>query len=185
MRTLKVAAVLLAGIVAAVGSPRPALAALGDMLFATGGDVEVEILPAEAGFTSELHLFSPGPDRFIATNRDVGAVIPLGSFPLGEELLFGIFVRNTGHTFFMGPGARNPDGIPHALVSFLGPGVANVGFEDLFGGGDRDFDDNVFQFRGGIAPEPPQSRVIPEPGTMTLLTLGLAGIGLRRRFQRV
>ena len=150
-----------------------AVPSLEAMLFATGGDVEVEVLPASAGFTSELHLFSPGPDRFIATNRDVGLVANLGAFPAGEELLFGIFVRNTGITYFMGPAARNPDGVPHAAVDFLGPGDAIVGFEDLFGGGDRDYDDNVFRFRGGLAPEP--GVPIPEPGTLGLLGLGLAG----------
>lgn len=156
-----------------------AVMVLGEQLFSTGGDVEVEVLPASAGFTSELHLFSPGPDIFIALNSEVGKIVDLGSFPIGEELLFGIFVRNTGHTFYMGPGSRNPDGIEHAGVDFLGPGLANVGFEDLFGGGDRDYDDNVFQFRGGIAPTP-QTPVVPEPGSLMLMSLGMGAVGFRR-----
>ncbi len=53
----------------------------------------------------------------------------------------------------MGPGERNPDGIPHAAVEFIAEGEAIVGFEDLYGGGDRDYDDVVFIFRGSIVPE--------------------------------
>ena len=77
----------------------------------------------------------------------------------------------------MGPGSRNLDGIPHAGVDFLSPGVANVGFEDIFGGGDLDYNDNVFQFRGSIAPT---AAPVPEPLTFMLVTLGLAGAQLTR-----
>ena len=138
-------------------APPPALSApeLGGQLFSSGQPVEVQVLPASAGFTSELWLFEPGPARRIATNRDVGLVVSLGTFPAGAELIFGIVVLNTGNTFKMGPGDRNPDGIPHAIVDFLEPGRAQVGFEDLFGGGDRDYNDNMFEFRGGIIEEPP------------------------------
>ncbi len=154
------ALVLLAGLMpAAMIGPRPVAAAdppvLGGQLFATGQPVEVEVLPASAGYTSELWLFEPGPARRLATNRDVGTVVSLGTFPAGVELIFGITVLNTGNTFKMGPGDRNPDGIPHATVQFLEQGKANVAFEDLLGGGDRDYNDNMFQFRGGIVEEPP------------------------------
>ncbi len=137
--------------------PAPAEAApeLGGQLFSSGSPVEVQVLPASAGFTSELWLFEPGPARRLATNRDVGLVVPIGTFPAGVELVFGIKVLNTGDTFKMGPGDRNPDGIPHATVDFLEPGRAQVGFEDLFGGGDRDYNDNIFEFRGGIIEQPP------------------------------
>lgn len=122
---------------------------LGGRVFATGDPVELRILPATAGYTSEIWLF--GPDgRFIGTNREVGKVIALGSFPAGAELVFGIFVRNTGRTFKTGPGERNPDGIPHGRVEQLAPGHIRVGFEDLFGGGDRDYDDVQFELRGGV-----------------------------------
>ena len=129
---------------------------LGGQLYSTGQSVQVQVLPASAGYTSELWLFEPGPERRLATNRDVGTVVDLGTFPAGVELIFGIKVLNTGDTFKMGPGDRNPDGIPHAVVTFIEPGRAQVGFEDLFGGGDRDYNDNMFEFRGGIEPEPPK-----------------------------
>ncbi len=59
----------------------------------------------------------------------------------------------------MGPADRNPDNIAHARVTFLEEGRAVVGFEDQFGGGDRDFNDNEFEFRGGVEPQPPKEPV--------------------------
>ena len=55
----------------------------------------------------------------------------------------------------MGPASRNPDGIAHADVTETGARTFLVGFEDVFGGGDRDYDDNVFQFTGNLAPNRP------------------------------
>ena len=156
------ALIMLSGVLPGV-RPTGVLAAdppvLGGQLYSTGQPVEVEVLPASAGFTSELWLFEPGPARRIATNRDVGTVVDLGSFPPGVELVFGIKVLNTGFTFKMGPADRNPDNIAHARVTFLEEGRAVVGFEDQFGGGDRDFNDNEFEFRGGVEPQPPKAPV--------------------------
>ena len=69
--------------------------------------------------------------------------------------MFGITVLNGGPTFFMGPASRNPDGITHAAVTETGVGTFLVGFEDMFDGGDRDYDDNIFQFTGNLAPNLP------------------------------
>ncbi len=79
----------------------------------------------------------------------------VGPFPAGRELVFGITILNDGPTFFMGPASRNPDGIAHADVTETGVRTFLVGFEDVFGGGDRDYDDNVFQFTGNLAPNRP------------------------------
>lgn len=39
---------------------------LGGQLFWSGGDVTIAVLPATAGFTSQLKLFSADPDLFLA-----------------------------------------------------------------------------------------------------------------------
>lgn len=174
--------VLLAFIIAALTFsfiPNVAHALLGGQLYSSGGNVTVEVLKSRANYTSELRLFLPDQDRFIALNKDVGSLINVGPVTKGEELIFGIYVRNTGKTYYIGPGSRNEDGIAHAKVDTLSDGTANVGFEDLFGGGDRDYDDNVFRFDGAVA-----SIVNPEPASMLLMGLGLAGTGLLRRFKK-
>lgn len=141
-----------AGSAAAQASAPPA--GLGDQLFATGGEINVEVVPnATAGYTSELRLFNAdGSFIALATNREAGKKVTLPARPPGEELVFGIYVRDTGRTYKTGPGDRNPDGIEHAVVKKTGERQFDVGFEDLFDGGDRDYDDNLFRFTGGLAP---------------------------------
>ena len=149
---------------------------IGGQWFALGGDVTVTVEASSAGYVSELWLYQPGPDIFVALNRNTGATVSLGSFAAGTELVFGIFVRDTGHTFYMGPGSRNADGVAHASVNVIGPGEAIVAFEDLWGGGDLDFNDNIFRFFGAG----PQL-VVPEPGALVLSVIALAALGSTRK----
>jgi hypothetical protein len=113
---------------------------------------------------------------------------------MGQELVFGITL-SPDQSFFMGPASRNPDGIAHASVTEIGERTFLVGFEDQFGGGDRDYDDTVFQFTGNLAPStgdpapsldplPVQDPSSPTPDAqadVSALTLEEA----RRRLRRV
>jgi len=152
---------------------------VGGQLFATGGTVELDVRPASAAFVTELFLQNEDGTRgpTLALNTEVGRHVVIGPFPAGRELVFGIFVRNTGETFLMGPGSRNRDGIAHARVTEIAERIFDVGFEDTLGGGDFDYDDNVFRFTGNLAPnEPPvaddRSLTTPED---TPLALELTG----------
>jgi hypothetical protein len=139
--------------VAALAALPAAPAGLGDQLFSTGGEITVEVRPATAGLVSELRLYNAdGTFTPIATNREVGRIVTLPARPLGEELVFGIFVRGPNQTYKLGPADRNPDGLQHATVKNSGERQYDVGFEDILNGGDRDYDDNVFRFAGGLAP---------------------------------
>ncbi len=131
---------------------------MGGQLFSTGGNVVVQILGGTAGYTSYLSLYSPRYQG-IGNNREVGKSVNLGNFSIGQELLFGINVEGQ-NTFLIGPSTRNADGLAHAVVDFLSPGVAKVGFEDLWAGGDWDYDDVQFLFQGAIAAAPPRPPVI-------------------------
>lgn len=123
---------------------------LGGQLYATGGPITLTVLPHSAGYTSELWLFGAGATSLGATNRDVGRVITLPPLPAGTELVFGIVVRDTGSAFKLGPADRNPDQLVHAAAAVDGGGGVVVSFEDLSGGGDRDYNDLVFLFQGGV-----------------------------------
>jgi hypothetical protein len=125
---------------------------LGGQIFATGGPVSVEVLPPGGAFTSQLWLDSPGPPQFLGVNSmQTGAVVPVGSFNPGDELVFAILVLNTGDYFKLGPASRNADNVVHGNVVDVTPGVVDALFEDLFGGGDLDYNDANFRVRGHVA----------------------------------
>jgi hypothetical protein len=162
--------------------PSDAASIVGGQLYSTGGPISVEVLrPITAALAADLFLVNPntGQKQTLASNRDVGSVVNLDSFTKGVELIFGISVNKTGNNFLMGPSSRNGDGVAHAAVEFLSSGVADVGFEDLFGGGDQDYNDTRFRFRGGIASEPiPEPIPTPTPVPEASAVLGLFMVGL-------
>lgn len=162
-RSAAVAGIFIAAIGVAAGSsagsvhaaPPPGFV-LGGQLFSGGNcEIKVTVLPATAGFTSELQVFRADGTVFHDTNLlnyQFGATDTFNGPPAGEELVFGIVVQNTGYTYKMGPASRNPDSVFHAAVKDNGDGSFSVGFEDIYGGGDADYNDNVFKFEGCIEP---------------------------------
>lgn len=190
----------LAGIVAAVGLLTalvvgPAAAALGGQLFWNGGTVTVDVEFASASFKSKLYLYPDYTDAapdffgkiFIADNCnsspaacDLIAPITVAippSLTAGDELIFGIEVIDTNQRFLIGPGTRNPDGLAHAIVNPIGTDGAQVGFEDILGGGDRDFDDNLFNFTAVIVNQPPTADAGPDVSGQEGSAIALAGSG--------
>jgi hypothetical protein len=137
--------------------PARAVPITGDTLIATGGDVTVTFASNDAGYTSDLFLeglYGDGSVIFNNWTTPVGTSINLGSFEAGTELVFKLVVQQTGDTFYTGPADRNLDGQVHALIENLA-GQVMVGFEDLRGGGDRDYNDLVFAFTNVNPSSPP------------------------------
>lgn len=153
---------------------------LGDLVVASGGAVTAYFQGHTAGYTSHLYLERPGDDLIIFNNQSsaVGDSVALGSFAAGTELKFYIVVQNTGDVFFTGPGTRNADGQAHAhVVPEWRPGETFVGFEDLFGGGDQDYDDLKFSFTNTTS----APSEVPVPAAGLLLAGGLGGLAVVRR----
>jgi len=118
-----------------------------------------------------------------------GAFVDLGSFAAGTEVEFGIWVVDTGNTWYDGPGSRNADGDVHAYivndfqysVGYVDPTGTYVGFEDLDNqtGADDNYSDLQFVFNGVTGSVPDAST------TASLLVLSLGGLmGMAPRFKK-
>lgn len=154
-------------------------AGLADPIYvASDGPVTLNYLGFEAAYTNTLWLHSPVYTGPIFVNKGplgtpVGTVFDLGIFPSRTPLVFSIFVHNTGHTFFSGAAASNPDGVGHAWIDSLTPTLINVGFEDLWNGGDKDYNDLRFSVAN-------VTTSISEPSALALVLGGLILAGLSR-----
>ena len=100
---------------------------------------------------------------------------------LFDDYIFGLYLTSLEGTFYSQV-ALNADGFDH-FATFPATGTSGlagvfdyvVGAEDLYGGGDQDYNDMVV----GITDVQPAQ--VPVPGTLTLLGLGLLALGKRLR----
>ena len=152
----------------------------GQKVYYEGGSIEIKILQSDASYTSNIYLFSTSSPLFIGSSLDVNKVVNLSNLTglgvsVGDQLVFGILVNNTGDKFVTGPASSNSDNFAHAMVDYFDNPTGDValfGFEDLKGGGDKDFNDVIFQASGGIGIVTPK---VPEPASVILLIIGLLG----------
>jgi hypothetical protein len=171
----------------------------GTISYLGSGDVTVTFLESEAAYRSYLVLYTASDLSTVLTppgtpcggcptgglfNSDT---TPLGTtfvltqaflqahFGAGDEMVFAIQVDqdlngSIDRIYYMGAAGRNPDGFTHNDTQPGGPQLAIVGFEDIFGGGDLDYNDHVFSFFPVF--------ITPNPGGLLLVGVSLIGFAL-------
>ncbi len=179
-------------VVCAMATPAQAIPITEQTLLATGGDVVVTFVSNAAGYTSELFLDGSSGDGvegiFNNATTPVGATINLGPFAAGTELVFKLLVQQSGDIFYTGPSSRNLDGMVHALIRQTA-GQVLVGFEDLFGGGDFDYNDLVFASTdvspADVSGAGASVNGVDEPSSLMMFGFGLVALGFVTRRQAV
>jgi hypothetical protein len=146
---------------------------------ATAGEVILTFLSKEAGYSNDL--FLQGRDSLILNNQTAvpNTQINLGAFAANTLLTFKMTVTNTGFSFFTGDASSNPDNFIHASYDNKFGQPLVVGFEDLLGGGDKDYNDLVFSLSNVYAATGPAP--VPEPETFAMLAAGLLLIRLTKK----
>lgn len=140
-------------------------------------------------FGSDPKLIFPDASEGSGANRTTseplksGDFVNMGNFAANTQLNFFLIANGaSGGTNTYSTNHLNPDNLVHA-VAFTLPGTPYllIGFEDLYGGGDRDYNDILFTLDVGRANIDHLSS--PEPAT-GLILLGFLGLA-RRRQQKV
>lgn len=105
----------------------------------------------DSDYDNEMWVDAP-ESRFLfrAWVDGYGATRTIGPYADGSELILGIAVTNTGHHWQMGPASRNGDNVVHVSVTYEGACTWRIGFEDLEGGGDQDYNDAVMRISGPL-----------------------------------
>ncbi|WP_199556259.1 PEPxxWA-CTERM sorting domain-containing protein [Sandaracinobacteroides hominis] len=195
-RKLAIAATLALGVTSAAQAvtptyPTPGTANVLDYSFtaAATGDIVAYFVGHTAGYTNLLGMSVNGVDTGIwgLNNQTTapGTSLNFGPVNAGDTLVFKINVTNTGE-YFYSQRSLNGDGITHIFsAAYAGgdfgiPAGTYVGFEDLNGGGDLDYDDLRFVFTNVKGVE---IGGVPEPTTWAMLIagFGLVGAAARRR----
>ncbi|MDC0835289.1 hypothetical protein CKA32_001356 [Geitlerinema sp. FC II] len=158
--------------------------------------------PSEQSSLDGFSDFCANPNTALAGSSaqdsplNVGDFVELGDFKAGTVLDFLLVAngRNGGVTqdvdgqsvdaVYGVDTAANPDGKQHAMGYFYKDFLI-VGYEDLWGGGDGDFNDVVFAIDFGAANNREIGNTsVPEPSTVLGLSAIAGALALRRRRSR-
>lgn len=152
--------------------PKPeVLATNANGVVAGKGRVVIDIEASDSGYANKIYYSTDNfkTKQYVGIDNQTGSV-DLGTFKPGTTIQFGI--DNGQGDFFRTGGAKaNADKFDHTKLSKVADGGVRVGFEDLRGGGDRDFNDAIIKVRSvavGAATPPTAPGQTAAPGAVGL-----------------
>jgi len=118
------------------------------------GPITVSLVLSDTSYRDTLWIDSPvATGLWDAWTTPMGSAVTLGPFGREQEVVFAVQVQDTGMHWQSGPASRNSDGVVHGAVSYEGDCSWLMGFEDLTGGGDLDYNDVVMRVQGDMRQE--------------------------------
>jgi hypothetical protein len=140
--------------------------------------ITVDILGSDSSIDNQIFWTADGGLTLNPVGIDNDASVTgfvVGSFAPGTRIDFG--VTNQWGRFMNGPASGNPDGLVHAKMIDNFDNII-LSFEDLPGGGDKDFNDAIFHVHGVTAQlsEGETPLPVPVPGALWLMSTALLGI---------
>jgi hypothetical protein len=154
--------------------------------FDTDCDVSVTFVGSDAGYNNTFGWVSAVPPGGILNPLGTGHGTHLDSgFSIGpraahEDIYLYITTdEQMKRTYFSGPSSANPDALEHVKVAPEDAHLVLVGFEDLYRGGDRDFNDVTLAVAcTPVVKSQPvaESRPVPEFPTLAFPIAFIAGM---------
>lgn len=169
----------------------------GKLFLSENAIVTVYFLGEGAGYKNSFGWYDATLDPTIAENRNiiwsnasgtaaglggggdlaVGDSVSLGELSAGTELGFFLIANgynNPNGDIFYTETTFNSDGIDHVIAGATGAdGLLALGFEDLLGGGDQDYNDLMIAIDIGIENVVQVVAAAPEPAVWALIIVGL------------
>jgi hypothetical protein len=107
--------------------------------------VEAIFVAQASGFNDAIGWEGTDP-VFTCYDVEPGFTTLVGAFKGQHEVVMTLTTPE-GDVWTSGPGDRNTDDLAHARLSQIAPDTVLVEWEDLRGGGDRDYNDCVYKLR--------------------------------------
>jgi hypothetical protein len=148
--------------------------------FDTACEVTVTYLGTSAAYHNAfgwVEGIPPGTLHYLGTGHTTspGSSWNIGLREANVNNILYIRPAETGRTYYSDPAVSNPDKIEHVAVTKIDQYgyIVSVGFEDLLGGGDRDFNDIYLEVSCKPVTTPP---AVPEFPSMALPAASLVGL---------